>query len=152
MISKADLVGGWQLQSWTIGYSHREDLSYPFGEDPEGLLIYSADGWMSAAISRRNRPRFPDQQSPRKVSMELQAQAYSAYFHYAGRFEVNGGDVIHHVTLSLNPDFPGTEQLRHVELDGDTLVLSGKDQMGEHTRFHALVWHRVPAEGDQPLN
>ncbi len=151
-ISEADLVGSWQLQSWTIGYSNRDELTYPFGEDPQGLLIYTADGWMSAAISRRNRPRLPDQQSPRKISAELQAQAYSSYFHYAGRYAVNGGDVIHYVTQSLNPDFPGTEQLRHAELDGHTLALTGKDQQGEHTRFHALVWHRVSAGSDQPIN
>jgi hypothetical protein len=42
----------------------------------------------------------------------------------------------------------GTEQLRHAELDGQTLVLSGKDQVGGTTRFHALVWHRQAADGE----
>ena len=49
------------------------------------------------------------------------------------------------MSQSLNPDFPGTEQLRHAELDGQTLVLSGKDQVGEVTRFHSLVWHKLAA-------
>jgi hypothetical protein len=147
MINAEDLVGTWQLQSWTTGYSDRDELSYPFGEDPQGLLIYSKGGWMSAAISRSDRPRLPADSSPRTTTPELQAQAYTSYFHYAGRYEVREGHIIHFVTLSLNPDFPGTEQLRHVELDGQTLVLSGKDQVGDVTRFHSLVWHRTePAE------
>ena len=50
MISKEELHGTWQLESWTIGYSDRDDFSYPFGEDPTGLLLYTADGWMSASI------------------------------------------------------------------------------------------------------
>jgi hypothetical protein len=40
----------------------------------------------------------------------------------------------------------GTAQLRHAELDGQTLVLSGKDQVGNITRFHSLVWHRKTAD------
>ena len=143
MISADDLVGSWQLESWTTGYSDRDELTYPFGEDPQGLLIYSADGWMSAAISRSGRAPFPPGQSPRQAPMEQQAAAYRSYFHYAGRYRIEGGDVIHYVTLGLNPDFPGTEQLRHAELDGHTLALSGKDRVGEVTRFHALVWHRM---------
>ena len=60
--------------------------------------------------------------------------------------------MIHYVTQSLNPNFPGTEQLRHAELDGQTLVLSGKDHAGEVIRFHSLVWHRTaPTEDNPPL-
>ena len=54
------------------------------------------------------------------------------------------GDVIHSVRQSLNPNFPGSEQLRHAELDGQTLVLSGKDEVGGVIRFHSLVWHKQP--------
>jgi Lipocalin-like domain len=146
MITKKDLVGSWQLESWTIGYSDREDFSYPFGENPQGLLIYSEDGWMSAAINGRDRAPFPADISPRSVPQEAVFAAYNSYFHYAGRYRIIDADVVHYVSQSLNPNFPGTEQLRHAELDGSTLVLSGKDQAGEVTRFHSLVWHRVPTE------
>ena len=61
------------------------------------------------------------------------------------------GDVIHYVTQSLNTNFPGTEQLRHAELDGQTLVLSGKDKVGEITRFHSLVWHKLPATEEHEI-
>ena len=40
MIIKDDLVGSWELESWTIGYSDRDDFTSPFGEDPQGLLLY----------------------------------------------------------------------------------------------------------------
>jgi hypothetical protein len=148
MINKEDLVGAWQLQSWSIGYSDREDLTYPYGEEPQGLLLYSSDGWMSASISRPGRAPFPEEVSYRKLPAELKAAAFSSYFHYAGRYRVEDGDVIHSVSQSLNPNFPGTQQLRHAELDGQTLVLSGKDEVGGVTRFHSLVWHRVAAEPD----
>lgn len=148
MISKDDLVGTWQLESWTIGYADRDEMSVPYGEDPQGLLLYSNDGWMSASIGHRERDPLPADVSYRKLPDALKAAAFSSYFHYAGRYRVVDGDVIHYVTQSLNPNFPGTEQLRHAELDGQTLVLSGKDEVDGVTRFHSLVWHRVTATED----
>ena len=145
MISKEELNGAWQLESWTIGYSDRDDYTYPYGEDPQGLLLYTDDGWMSASISRKERAPLPQDVSFRKLPDEARAEAFASYFHYAGRYRVVDGDVVHYVTQSLNPNFPGTEQLRHAELDGQTLVLSGKDQVGEVTRFHSLVWHKLTA-------
>ena len=148
MISKDELAGTWQLESWTIGYTDRDEFTYPYGEEPQGLLVYSNDGWMSASINRPGRALLPDDVSYRKLPDALKANAFSSYFHYAGRYRVVDGDVIHYVTQSLNPNFPGTEQLRHAELDGHTLVLSGKDLVGGATRFHSLVWHRAGATPD----
>lgn len=151
MISKEDLQGSWQLESWTIGYSDRDDFTYPYGEDPQGLLLYTNDGWMSASIARHERAPLPEDVSFRKIPDELRADAFASYFHYAGRYRVVDGDVIHYVSQSLNPNFPGTEQVRHAELDGQTLVLSGKDQVGEVVRFHSLVWHRLAATQEHEL-
>ncbi|MDH3992407.1 MAG: lipocalin-like domain-containing protein [Gammaproteobacteria bacterium] len=151
MISKEDLQGTWQLESWTIGYSDRDDFTYPYGEDPQGLLLYTNDGWMSASIARHERAPLPEDVSFRKIPDELRADAFASYFHYAGRYRVVDGDVIHYVSQSLNPNFPGTEQVRHAELDGQTLVLSGKDQVGEVVRFHSLVWHRLAATQEHEL-
>lgn len=148
MIRKEDLVGAWQLESWIIGYGDREEFSYPYGEEPNGLLIYSQDGWMSASIAAQVRAELPTDISYRKLPDAIKAEAFSSYFHYAGRYRVLDGDVIHYVTQSLNPNFPGTEQLRHAELDGHTLVLSGKDEVGGAVRFHSLVWHRIDAAPD----
>ena len=152
MISKSDLVGAWELESWAIGDADRDDLSYPYGEEPRGLLMYTEDGWMSAAISRPQRQRFPEDVAFRKIPDAAKGEAFTSYFHYAGRYRVQDGDVIHYVSMSLNPNFPGTEQLRHAELDGQTLVLSGKDMVGGVERFHSLVWHKSsPTEQDPPL-
>lgn len=145
MISKKDLVGTWQLESWSVGYSDREEYTSPFGEDPKGLLMYTEDDWMSASIGRSDRQTLPDDISFRKIPEEKLARAYLSYFHYAGRYRVVEGDVIHYVTQSLNPNFVGSEQLRHAELDGHTLVLSGRDTADGVVRLHSLVWHRLSA-------
>lgn len=144
MITKADLIGAWQLESWSVGYSDREDFTSPFGDDPKGLLMYTEDDWMSASIGRSERQSLPEDISFRKIPEEKLARAYLSYFHYAGRYRIVEGDVIHYVTQSLNPNFVGTEQLRHAELDGQTLVLSGRDTASGVVRLHSLVWHKLP--------
>ncbi|MFT6286641.1 MAG: hypothetical protein ACJA09_001391 [Alcanivorax sp.] len=149
MITKQDLVGSWALESWSISYSDRQEVSAPYGENPQGLLLYSEEGWMSAAINREDRARFPDGVSPRAMPPEPLAEAYGSYFHYAGRYRVSGGDIIHTVAQSLNPNFPGSEQLRHAELNSHILVLRGEDQAGGTTRSHALAWRRLPAATDE---
>ena len=123
MISKEDLQGSWQLESWTIGYSDRDDFTYPFGEDPQGLLLYTNDGWVSASIARHDRALLPEDVNFRKIPDRLKADAFASYFHYAG----------------------------HAELDGQTLVLSAKDQAGDVVRFHSLVWHRLAATEEHEL-
>jgi len=155
MISKEQLSGTWELESWTIGYSDRDDFTYPYGEDPRGLLLYTEDGWMSASICRMDRALLPVDVSFRTLPEAARAAAFSSYFHYAGRYQVRDGDVIHSVAQSLNPNMTGSLQLRHAELDGQTLVLSGKDQVEDTTRFHSLVWHRqatVEAHMDIEIN
>jgi hypothetical protein len=144
MADKAQLLGAWQLESWSIGYADRDDVTFPFGEDPVGLLVYSNDDWMSASIARRDRAPLPADVPYRRIDAELLADAFRGYFHYAGRYRVSGDDVIHYVTQSLNPNFVGSEQLRHIELDGETLVLSGRDEDAAGVaRFHQLVWHKL---------
>ena len=101
---------------------------------------------MSVSICRASRVKLPDDVSFRTLAEVDRAAAFSSYFHYAGRYQVVDGDVIHYVAQSLNPNMVGTEQLRHAELDGQTLVLSGKDTVGTTTRFHSLVWHRKAVE------
>lgn len=144
MIKQSDILGAWQLESWTIGYSDRDDFTNPFGDEPSGLLMYTSDGWMSAAICAPDRTPLPEDIPYMKLPEAVKSEAFSSYFHYAGRFRIVDGDVIHYVTHSLNPNMVGTEQLRHAELDGHTLVLSGQDTIGEIQRFHSLVWHKIP--------
>ena len=77
MIEKEDLIGTWTLESWTIGYSDRDEFTYPYGEDPRGVLIYGADGWMSVCVARREREGLPQDVSFRKLPDSLKAAAFS---------------------------------------------------------------------------
>jgi hypothetical protein len=45
---------------------------------------------------------------------------------YAGRYSFHGDRVIHHVELSLLPNWVGSDQQRSIELSGDRLILSAR--------------------------
>src|SRR5512139_795140 len=116
------LPGAWELLRWEILYSDGRPASFPYGAEATGLLLYTPDGWMSAAISGAARARF-DAASTRHVPPGQKCAAFDSYFHYQGRYRTVGDVVVHEVTAALNPDFPGSEQRRHARLEGDELVL-----------------------------
>jgi Lipocalin-like domain len=138
------LVGTWQLQRWQCSYEDGTTTE-PFGVGAEGLLLYSADGWMSACIMAPGRPPLSTP-NPREAPEGERAAAFDGYFSYAGRWRIVDGRVQHEVTLALNPGMVGTLQLRDAELSGHGLTLSATEPVRGGTRLHRLEWRR-PASG-----
>lgn len=145
------LLGGWQLAHWHIRYSDGRAPSYPFGPQATGLILYTADGYMSACIAAAGRTPLSSA-SVRSAPTQEQVEAFGSYFQYGGRFEVvahapspSGWQVHHHVSHALNPNFVGTTQARNMVFEGDTqLTLSATDRMpgSQVERLHELVWKR----------
>jgi hypothetical protein len=136
------LVGTWRLISW----ENRDadgNIVYPLGEDAAGYIMYGPDGYMFVAIMRSDRANFAvgDLLSG---SMEEKAYAAGTYVSYCGRYEFRGDTVIHHVELSLFPNWVGVEQERLVEVSGDRLTVSTRPMLfGGAQRTAHLVWERV---------
>ena len=145
IINESTLQGAWRLVSWQIDYSDGRPSSYPYGNDADGLLLYTHDGMMSANIAHAQRSRLSTE-STRHAPDPEKCQAFDSYFSYAGHYYVEGEFVVHQVSHSLNPNFPGSEQRRHIRfVDGD-LELSAQDQLpgSEVNRTHRLRWRRPP--------
>jgi hypothetical protein len=63
---------------------------------------------------------------------------------YAGRYSFSGDRVVHHVELSLFPNWVGSDQQRSVELAGDRLILSARPLLlAGKPQVPRLVWERV---------
>lgn len=140
-VSRDDLIGSWRLSAWDITQPDGR-ISRPFGEEPDGLITYGADGVMTATVCRRERAGF-NGASPRTADEAAKSAAFDSYFHYAGRWRFDGAVVHHEVEFSLNPDFVGSTQSRNVDLTGATLTLSADEDIpGAGVRRHALVWTR----------
>lgn len=144
MLRKEDILGAWQLREWRILTDGK--TSYPFGESPSGLLVYTPENCMSAQLMSASRVSL-DGAAMRGLSEELNRAVMETFFAYGGHFRIEGDAIIHEVTVSLNPDFVGREQVRYARLDGDTLILSGHEKLPKgRERQHHLVWQRVKGE------
>lgn len=149
MKSLADaLVGAWQLERWTIDYPGTDRVTQPFGPHPQGLLVYTANGYMSAALQRPDRPRLSSA-DVHAVSDAEKAAAFDGYLHYAGHWHIEDGNVVHAVVLAMNPNLIGTNQVRSVTLDGDAMVLGAEEALESRgqVRRHRIHWRRASTSG-----
>ena len=112
-----DLVGTWQLVSWTEEETESKAVHKNFGDHPKGLLTFTADGHMMIMFVDPSR-KAPA--SPRATDAEA-AQLYRTMVAYAGTYKVEGNKVIQHPEVSWNQSFTGTEQTRMFEIKGDRL-------------------------------
>ena len=133
----SDFIGTWKLIDYA--FLHEDGvIKKPWGENVVGYLLYSAEGYMSGNLSpggrRHSRERPETQKNRRKRD----------YIAYAGPYTVEGETVIHHVEVSLFPNWLGTAQLRHHKLEGNTLVLRTPPiLLGDGVVAVQLTWERV---------
>ena len=136
------LIGTWRLISWENRDADGH-ISYPLGKDAVGYIMYNRDGYMFVAIMRPERAKFAagDLLSG---STEEKAHAAGTYVSYCGRYEFHGETVVHHVHLSLFPNWVGVEQERLVEVRGNRMTLSTRPiLLGGVQRTAHLIWERV---------
>jgi len=65
---------------------------------------------------------------------------------YTGTYEVRGDTIVHHVDVSWNETWTGTEQTRFYKFDGDRLSLAttpSVDPVEGKMSIRTLVWERV---------
>lgn len=134
------LIGSWQLRTYDLRTADDVIISRPLGDDPHGLLLYTADGRMAVFHARRGRET-PAARSWAAVESEDRAAASLGFDSYAGRYEWLGDRVVHQVEISLLPSWIGARLVRLARLDGDTLTLRA-DRMPADRATPVLVWER----------
>lgn len=137
------LVGTWRLTDWEA-LGDEGDVSRPFGDGPLGYVVYTRDGRMITTISRASRAPIGGDLLAGPVGPR--AAAFGSFLAYSGTFRVEGHDVVHHVEMSLFPDWVGTEQRRHAQLaEGGSVLILSTDPMPASGRMvqHCLRWERL---------
>ena len=144
--SRHSIIGGWRLSDWRTEYSDGRAPTLPFGETPEGLLVYSPDGWMNASIGRSGRPLMSSA-SLKHAPAQERLDAIDAFMNYGGPYSFpDDHHVRHEVVIALYPNLVGTDQVRRMRFQGDdTLILSAEDTLPGTAvrRTHSLTWKRV---------
>ena len=136
------ILGTWKLQSLVYEAIATGQRSSPFGDRPDGYLSYSPDGRMYAigVAEYRPKPRDPVPTDEEKVKLQ------GSMFAYAGTYTADGEKVVHHVDISWNQSWTGTDLVRFYKLEGNTLTITTARAQsaidGEEGEF-ILVWDKV---------
>jgi len=143
-----DFVGTWRLVSTEFRSEDGSPAESPYGNTPQGILIYDAHGNMAAQLAQGQRQPFAT--ADRKAGSDEQTRAaFESYQAYYGRYQVDESErvVIHTVTQSLLPNWVGTEQRRYYTLEGAKLILRTPPMMvGGQTISGTLTWVKVGSE------
>jgi len=121
-----DVVGTWQLAVFEI--TDPGGMPKPWGANMSGLLIYTLEGTMSVAM---NCDPIGDPRDFKSI--------YDATLFYAGTYEINGDQMIHHVQNASDPDRIGKDMVRSVGINGDRLMLEGRGEFGRAV----VEWRRI---------
>jgi len=142
------LIGTWRLVEWTFTVDDSRPTR-PWGGDPGGLLTYTEDGRMSASLMSHGRPAAPTR-TLSAAPVDIRAAAAAGYLSYAGSYSMGGDDVLHHIELSLMPNWVGRTERRLIEWipseQGFDLILSTPPTKTDGGRMavNRLRWERIP--------
>ena len=137
-------VGTWRLLEcygkWSDGR-----ISYPYGDKPEGQLIYDGHGNFSGQIAGSGRPAFETGNLLKGTPEEIKT-AFEGYIAYYGTYEVDESkdQVTHHVQSALFPNWIGDIQTRNFEFEGKKLRLNTQPIKGSRADLtNTLLWERA---------
>jgi hypothetical protein len=140
-------VGVWTLESFTERSDGAEE-STPLGGEPLGLLIYTADGFVSAQLMRAKRESFKT--DPWEAGAAVDGVDLTKdYIAYCGRYEVDdeSSEVIHLPLVALLPNLIHQEQHRRFRFEEETLTLvTTRRRPNGSVVASTLLWRRCPLE------
>ena len=142
-MDELSVVGRWKLIS--INAENPDgDVRYPYGEDPFGMLMYDADGYMSVLIMRRGRSKFASGDILGGTPEEIK-EAFEKFEAYCGTYEVDEEQSIitHHIEGARFPNFERMEQVRFFEFFANRLIIKSKPIPSLGTEWVVnLMWER----------
>jgi hypothetical protein len=109
----------------------------------KGFITYGRDGRMLVLIVRGERPK---PESLEKMTDQQRADLFRSMTAYGGTYTFDGKTMEHHIDISWNEVFTGTNQIRDVVREGNRLIYAtrpapyaGDGKMSIIT----LVWQKL---------
>ena|SRR5947209_6598329 len=140
------LIGAWKLVSYVEEPVDGSPSFRPLGGHPKGIIMYTPDGYMSAQLSKPDRPNFASGDWFAGTVEDYKNEATS-YIAYSGPFHVDEDKktLTHSMFVSLFPDWTGQTQPRAVKIENDVLHLGSVSPIksaGKTVMSH-LTWKRA---------
>jgi hypothetical protein len=116
-LTKDALLGAWRMTSWTYEIVGTDEKRDALGPDPCGWIVYSPERVMVLVLkSDRKKPVGLVPTPEEKLAL------YDTMFAYSGTYTVKSDRVIHHLDMSWNEVWSGTEQVRFCKIEGNILT------------------------------
>ena len=144
----ASFVGTWELESFTETLQCGSSVE-PMGKNPQGFLLYTQDGIVSAQLSGPSRNQ-NDPSSEEPGAVDGTRQFATPYIGYCGSFTVNpeSQEVVHYPSIAHDRQLIGRALHRTFQFDADRLTLTTSTaEAGEHIVEAQLVWRRHHSMG-----
>ena len=113
-------------------YTEDGEVGRPFSDAPRGIIVYTAEHYMTAVLMRPDRPPFATGDIL-AGSVSERAEAFATANAFAGRWELDGDEIVHHLEVTTFPNWAGTQQRRtfdlsetHLALYPPTMLMEGK--------------------------
>lgn len=115
------LAGTWTLVAADVIHADGT-RTRDFGAAPKGLLLIDAQGRYSLQIFKAERPHFASGDKQTGTPAEFEAAVLGSSTHF-GTISANpaAGTLTFHIENASFPNWEGTVQQRHYELNGDEL-------------------------------
>jgi len=136
------LVGTWKLVEAVSEDLATGEKTNIYKGGAVGFITYGADERVMVIVvdSGRNKPTG-------NVATGPEAEAlFRTMAAYAGSYMIKGNQIIHHVDVSWNETWTGTDQVRNYDFDGDRLSLATAPSPNPFTgkmSVRTLVWEKV---------
>jgi len=150
---RSALVGAWNLVEYRAEpVEGDKTVMHPMGTDVDGIIMYTADGYMSAQLMLPGAPKFVKDDMAGGTEAEF-AGAMKRYLAYSGPFEVVEDvsviSLTHTMSVCSFPNWLGNVQKRTAKMEDGVLTLStdGPITLMGRTVIPILQWRRQPVNG-----
>jgi Lipocalin-like domain len=136
------LVGTWRLIAAVREEIPSGNKSDFLGPDPSGYISYAPDGRMLVLNVGGGRRKPAGAQA---TAAEAEA-LFRSMTSYGGTYSVDGNEITHHVDISWNESWTGTEQKRFARFEGDCVHLStppSRDPITGTMSVRTMTWEKV---------
>ena len=146
-MSDIQVVGVWKLVDYRTILLSNKQISYPYGQNPKGYMIYTQTGFVSVQIMRAHRTKA---KSIEEEKIEM-AENFGAYF---GRYEIRGTQIIHYPEVCGFLSYLNIPQKREIRFEGNKLILEYDHPSQEHSLVKnpklvarsIIIWELLCAE------
>lgn len=114
-------------------------LRDPASERP-ARIVYTAEGLVIVVSTPPDRKRLAGKHISEASDADL-IEAARGVVAYAGRYEVKGDKVYHHIDVSFFPNWVGGANVRDYRFEGKLLILT--TQPDENGAVERIYWERV---------